>query len=69
MKPYWSDAFALLTDWQKEVLAYFDLSKELQDAFARCQATLEEAGTKFRAESGRGHSFEALRIKLKLAGK
>ena len=69
MKPYWSNALTLLNDWEKEVLAYFKLPKELQDAFARCQASLVEAQNKLRTESGRGHSFEALRIKLKLSTK
>jgi transposase len=67
--PFWNSALETIHSWEQEILNFFDLSKELQDAYWDCQTMLEDKSNWLETQSSRGHSFEALRIKLLLEKK
>ena len=66
---YWAPILTCWGNWENEILMFFDViaqsGKHLTNAYTECQNGLTRAIDR----SGRGYSFEAIRVKLLLAPK
>jgi transposase len=69
LAPYWQPILTCWGNWENEILMFFDVTaesgKRLTNAYTECQNGLTRAIDR----SGRGYSFEAIRVKLLLAPK